>query len=178
MEESKVIELPIKRLKCHERNPRKIDREAMEKLCESMKRDPEFLERRPILCYPHENKIDYVVYAGNQRLRAAKKLGWELISCIVDEFCHPDIIKRRIILDNKTSGDWDYDILSADYDVDELFEMGFTEKELFDEDSNKEAKPPELKATIKFSDADEMDEIGPKLEDFCEVHRLKLSLGK
>lgn len=174
-----LVYLPIKRLKNHERNPRKITAEAMEKLCVNMKLDPDFLERRPVLCYLDEKGKDYIVYAGNQRLRAAKKLGWSEIACIVDEYPDLGTIKRRIIIDNKSSGDWDYDILSADYEVEELFDLGFNEKDLFGKEEEKEKTiPVKLKATVTFDDADQMDDLTPKLEDFCETHGLKLTIGK
>lgn len=173
-----LVYLPIKRLKNYDRNPRKITQESMEVLCQNMTSDPEFMERRPLLCYKHENEKDYVVYAGNQRLRGAKKLGWSEIACIVDEYPDKDLIRKRIVLDNKSAGEWDYDILSADYDAEELFSLGFTEKDLFGKEEKEKTIPVKLKATITFSDEDEMSENCPKLEDFCETLGLKLTIGK
>ncbi len=171
--------IPVKRLKNYLRNPRKITTEAMATLCTNMSLDPEFMERRPLLCYLDEDKKNYVVYAGNQRLRAAKKLNWEEVACIVDEYPNHDLIKKRIVLDNKAAGEWDYDILSADYDAEELFSMGFTEEDLFGkEEKEKEIVPVKLKATINFDDQDQMDALTPLVEDFCEKHHLKVSLGK
>lgn len=94
-----------------------------------MLKDPEFLSRRPILVTQDENGVK-TVYAGNQRLRAAKKLGWKEIPCIVDICLSEEEIKRRIVLDNLHHGEFDYDILAADYEPLDLLELGFTESQL------------------------------------------------
>ena len=64
--------IEIKKLKLLERNPRSITKAQLEKCKDSLMRDPDFLDQRPILV----NVIDgvYHVYAGNMRVRAAKKL--------------------------------------------------------------------------------------------------------
>jgi len=170
--------LPIKKLKGYHRNPRKITAESMARLCENLAADPKLMERRPLLCYIDEEG-SYIVYAGNQRLRAAAKLGWKEIACFVDDTYDYETIRKRIVLDNKAAGEWDYDILSSDYETEELFNLGFTENELFGkDDEKKEAIPPKLKATIIFEDEKQMDEFCPKLEEFCETHDLTLKLGK
>lgn len=171
--------IPLKRLKHYQRNPRKISAEAMIKLCDNMTRDPEFMERRPVLCYLDEDKINYVVYAGNQRVRAAKKLNWDEIACIVDEYPDAEVIRKRIIIDNRSAGEWDYDILSADYDAQELFDLGFDESDLFGKDKEeKSTTPPKLKMSITFSDQEEMDKYSYIIEELCEKHNLKYSIGK
>jgi ParB-like chromosome segregation protein Spo0J len=120
--------IPIQNLSLLERNPRKINKVQFDKLCKSLKEDPGFLERRPCLV----NKVgdDLIVYAGNQRVRAAQKLGWHQVPCIIDENLSSPIINSRVVKDNKTYGDFDYDILSSDWEIDELIDAGFTEVEL------------------------------------------------
>ncbi len=77
---------PIKHLTLLEGNPRKITSEQMKKLCKSIEQDPQFLWNRPVLVnktciwpalIPGSNEVlkridTYTVYAGNQRVRAAK----------------------------------------------------------------------------------------------------------
>ena len=55
MKEIKYID--IKSLKLLERNPRKITKDAMTKLCESLIKDPNFLESRPVLVYEVEDLL-------------------------------------------------------------------------------------------------------------------------
>lgn len=123
-----IKQVPIKELTLLERNPRKITKQAMEKLCESLKSDPEFLQKRPILINAIDGRME--VYAGNQRVRAAKKLGWKEVPCIVDENLDAETLKSRVIKDNLSSGSWDWDHLSSDYEIKDLLEWGFTEDQL------------------------------------------------
>lgn len=136
-----IKQIPIKDLTLLERNPRKITKQAMDKLCESLKSDPEFLQKRPILVNAIDGRLE--VYAGNQRVRAAKKLGWKEVPCIVDENLDAETLKSRVIKDNLSSGDWDYDILANEYEIGDLLEWGF-EPEDFDVDIETiEGKEPE-----------------------------------
>jgi hypothetical protein len=109
-------------------NPRKITKNQFEKLCKSIKEDPDFLNKRPVLV----NLVNglHTVYAGSQRVRAAKKLGFKTIPCIVDFSLDGAIIKKRSIQDNVHHGEFDWDLLSALCDPAELLELGMTENDL------------------------------------------------
>lgn len=120
--------LPIKLLVLSEINPRTITKEEMEQLCKNLKEDTSFLLQRPVLV----NLVDgvYHVYAGTQRVRAAKQLGWKEIYCSISENLEPELIKRRILLDNRHNGEWDWDMLANNWDEIELLEVGFDVHEL------------------------------------------------
>ncbi len=118
----------IKKLKLLEKNPRKITKEQMEKLCKSLTDDKEFFDLRPCLVNGRDGILE--VYAGNQRVRAAKKLGWSEVPCIIEENIPVDIVTERIIKDNKTYGEFDFDILANEFDVDVLLAAGFSAKDL------------------------------------------------
>lgn len=124
-----IERIPIEDLNLLEDNPRLITKEQFDKLVKSLKEDPGFLDCRPVLV----NRIggDLIVYAGNQRVRAASKLKWKNIPCIVEENLSPSLMERRCILDNKSYGTWDMDLLmSGLYDDDLLIDCGFTLDEL------------------------------------------------
>lgn len=140
-----IIEMiPISKLKLLENNPRHISKEQMAKLIKSIQDDPKFLECRPVLVnktcdYPmleagetvEFKRIDtYTVYAGNQRVRAAKKLKMKEIPCIVECDLDEEILKSRSIKDNKTFGGFDFDTLANEWDIDLLLDCGFTADEL------------------------------------------------
>jgi len=135
-----IEEIQISNLKLLERNPRTITREKMHGLCKSLESDKAFLWKRPILV----NEIDGVlqVYCGNQRVRAAKKLGWKFIPCDVDQNLDQKTMKARILKDNKTFGEFDFDILAADYEMEELYDCGFDAKD-FDLDGSLEIEGSE-----------------------------------
>ena len=115
-------------LKLHKRNPRQISNPAMDKLKDSIERDPEFMKLRPIVV--DENNT---VLGGNQRLRAIRELGYKDIP---DEWVKPATgmdakkLRRFMLIDNLPLGEWDIDILSADFELPELEELGFTLDEL------------------------------------------------
>ncbi len=124
-----IIEsIPIKSLKLLEKNPRRITKEQMQKLCKSITDDPEFLFSRPVLVNRVANIM--TVYAGNQRVRAAKSLKMKEIPCIIEDDLDEELISRRVILDNKTFGEFDYDMLANSYNIDVLLDLGFTPLEL------------------------------------------------
>lgn len=126
-----ILKLKISDLKLLENNPRTIGKDKFEKLCKDMLKDPDFLERRPVLI--DKVNSDLIVYAGNQRVRAAKKLGWKEIPCIVDENLSETVKKKRIIADNLHAGEWDYDILANEWELSTLLEAGFDAENLIGE---------------------------------------------
>lgn len=106
-------------LKNHDRNPRRIDEQDFEILKTSIKDNPAYFEVRPILCTP-----DYVVFAGNMRLRAAKALGLKEVPVAVMDI--PEDKQRELMVrDNVSNGVWDADILGADYEIAELKGWGY-----------------------------------------------------
>lgn len=119
----------IKDLKLLERNPRKIDKPQFEKLVKSLQEDKDFFDCRPCLVNIEEDGTKRV-YAGNQRVQAAKKLKWKQVPCIVDNGLDENIIKSRILKDNLHYGIFDDDILMADYDISTLVDAGFTPEQL------------------------------------------------
>ena len=83
---------------------------------------------RPCLVNSIDGKL--IIYAGNQRARAAKKIGFKEVPCIVVENLDEETMKKRVVLDNLHHGEFDYDILACDYEIEDLVEMGMSEKEL------------------------------------------------
>jgi len=158
--------IPIKSLKLLENNPRRITKDQMDKLCNSIKNDPEFLNCRPVLvnCTTVDDGKEIMhVYAGNQRVRAAKKLGMKEIPCIVDYELDEETVKRRIIQDNKTYGEFDWDILANEWNIDTLLDCGFTADELV--------------GTVQDIDIDGNNEEQEE-QKMCETCGRKLKKGK
>lgn len=125
-----IRQIPVSKLKPLDKNPRKIDKQQFEKLVKNLEEDPEFFTRRPILCRLTPSDEHYIVYAGNQRLQAAKRLKWKTVPCIVDDCITDEQMRRWTVLDNLHHGEFDWDILANIYDPAELLDMGFTETQL------------------------------------------------
>src|ERR1051326_318640 len=92
--------IKIKDLSLLENNPRRISAQQLNKLCTSLEADKEFFEMRPCLVNRKDGKL--VVYAGNQRVRAAKKLKWKEVPCLIEDDLDEQTMNSRIINDNKS----------------------------------------------------------------------------
>lgn len=101
-------------------NPRYISDEKFERLKNSLVNSGEFLDARPLIVYPYENK--YVVIAGNMRLKAAQELGFIDIPCYVLPKNTPkEKLREYTIKDNIAYGATDWDVLK-DWEEEELRE--------------------------------------------------------
>lgn len=119
------LELNEGQLKGLGKNPRYIKEGEFEKLKKSISDSPEFLEARPLLAYPLDNG-NYIVIAGNMRLRAARELDFKEIPCyIFDKKTPIKKLKEYTIKDNVEFGSTDWDELAnGDWEVEELQDWG------------------------------------------------------
>lgn len=140
-------------------NPRTIDPARLSKLVESLKEFPEMLETRPIVV----NK-DHIILGGNMRHRAAIEAGIEEIPVIVTEDWSDAQEREFIIKDNIGYGDWDWDLIQADWDEGELEGWGVTVPNikgdtdldgLFDEPDDDDKDDGDEKFTITLEYAEE-----------------------
>lgn len=120
-ESKKKVEHPveyikIKDLKLLEDNPRTISKKAFDRLKGKIERNPDFFEGRP--CLLSNRTGEWVVFAGNQRLKAAEALGWKEVPCAKYAGLDEEREKELTIIDNVQEGDWDYDILANKFDID------------------------------------------------------------
>ena len=128
---------PLASIKPNARNPRTISKDAFAKLCESIKRDPEFMRLRPIV-------IDDagMILGGNMRYQACKQLGIDPLPVgwvVVASDLTAEQRKRFVLVDNAPegmAGEWDQDILGAEFDIGELKELGFDMRDLEVPESN------------------------------------------
>jgi hypothetical protein len=113
-------------LRLNEKNPRRIAESAMETLMDSIKRDPQFMELRPIVI-----DEDRIIIGGNQRYVACTRLGYTAVPgswVRVAAGLTPEQRARFVIVDNAPegmSGYWDMETLQIEYDMPALQEMGF-----------------------------------------------------
>lgn len=142
--------IDINLLKNSEINPRKIDDKQFKILCESLQKNPDYFEARPILA----NK-DMVVFAGNMRLRAARHIGMTKVPAVIMDISE-ERQKEIMIRDNRQNGVWDNDMLANHFDISQLKEYGFSESEfgIFKEPRKDDDSVPTPRAetTIKRGD--------------------------
>tara|TARA_R100000995_G_C3480688_1_gene123694 strand:- start:572 stop:1081 length:510 start_codon:yes stop_codon:yes gene_type:complete len=122
----------INTIKTNPNNPRLIKGNKFKKLVKSIQEFPEMLKLRPIVV----NK-EMIVLGGNMRLKACIDAGlkevwiakaWELTESQEQEF---------IVKDNVGFGEWDWDILANEWDIEELKQWGLDVPK-FDIDENAE----------------------------------------
>lgn len=113
LEKEMRTKFDITKLKPLHNNPRSISKENFERLKRDILDDPEFLEKRPLLV----NKVgdEYIVYAGNMRLKACIDLGWKEVPVDIDEDLDLNIMRKRALRDNVEYGETDYDILANEW---------------------------------------------------------------
>jgi hypothetical protein len=122
----KITERKINELIPAEYNPRQLSNEQAEQLKASLQR---FGAVDPAIINTHPERKNIIV-GGHQRLKTAQSLGWETFPCVEVELDRDKERELNIRL-NKNTGGWDWESLSTYFEVEELTEWGFTDKELF-----------------------------------------------
>ena len=103
-------------------NPRYLTDKEYKSLKKSIKENPELLTYRELLVYPYEDR--YVIIGGNSRYRALYDLGYTEAPCkIISAGTAKEVIKKYILLDNKSSGEWELSLLAdgwAQLEIDDI----------------------------------------------------------
>ena len=145
------------KLKFNPNNPRKCSKDKLEKLMRSIESFPEMMKLRPIVYDPET----MYVLGGNQRLAAIRKLGMKEIPdewAIAATDLTPEQQKEFVLRDNVQLGEWDFEMLSAEFGEFDFDEIGMDMPEI-------NVKNP------SFDDSDTTDEdventdISPKTND-------------
>ena len=100
-------------------NPRFIKDYKFKKLVRSIKDFPEMLKLRPIVV-----DSNMVVLGGNMRLKACKEAGLKEVYIIKADELTEQQKREFIIKDNVGFGEWDWDILSNEWNNQQLEDWG------------------------------------------------------
>lgn len=114
-----IIKAKTSTLKLNPNNPRIIKDEKFKRLVRSIIDFPEMLEKRPIVV----NK-DFIVLGGNMRLKACIEAGMKEVPVIKASSLTPEQQREFTIKDNVGFGEWDWDTLANEWNVEELTEWG------------------------------------------------------
>jgi len=113
--------ISINQIKSNPNNPRVIKDDKFKKLVESIKSFPQMLKIRPIVV-----NDDMIVLGGNMRLKACKEAGLKEVPIIRASELTPEQQREFIIKDNVGFGEWDWAMLSSEWDYHELDTWGLT----------------------------------------------------
>jgi site-specific DNA-methyltransferase (adenine-specific) len=114
-----IEKVNIKDIKSNDNNPRFIRDTKFNKLKESITQFPEMLKLRPIIV----NK-DGVILGGNMRYKASLDIGLKEVYILRAEQLTPEQEQEFIVKDNIGFGEWDWDILANEWDIDKLDDWG------------------------------------------------------
>jgi DNA modification methylase len=148
----------ISKVKPNKDNPRIIKDYKFDKLVNSIKEFPDMLEKRPIVV-----DEDMIVLGGNMRLKACIAAGLNEVWIDTAEGWTEEQKKEFIVKDNLGFGEWDWDILANEWDIQKLDDWGMDLPPMFD-DPEPEAveddytEPDNIKVDVVLGDLIEIGE--------------------
>ena len=151
----KIVNKHIDDLIFAEYNPRQLTQEQFKHLKDSIHR---FGLVDPIIINKNKDRKNIII-GGHQRTKVAKAMGIKEVPCLELDLSY-DKEKELNIRLNKNTGDWDYDLLANNFDIDELHDWGFDDSELkidlFDEEKegliDDDEIPEEVEPICKLGD--------------------------
>jgi site-specific DNA-methyltransferase (adenine-specific) len=143
-----IEKIAISKIKLNPNNPRLIKDDKFAKLVQSIKDFPEMLNIRPIVV-----NDDMIILGGNMRFKACKEAGLKEVSIIKASGLSEEKQREFLIKDNVSGGEWDWDLLANEWEVEQLDAWGldipdFAVKELEAEEDEFDTTPPEVSITV------------------------------
>jgi hypothetical protein len=117
------MNVAINKIKPNPKNPRIIKDDKFNKLVKSIQEFPQMLEKRPLVCFTDTDGM-FVVLGGNMRLKAAKEVGLKELPILLADDWTEEQKQEFLIKDNVGFGEWNWEELHADWDVELLDEWG------------------------------------------------------
>tara|TARA_Y100001938_G_scaffold47854_1_gene66668 strand:- start:37 stop:525 length:489 start_codon:yes stop_codon:yes gene_type:complete len=152
-----IEKIEISKLKPARYNPRQISTKQYNDLKKSIER---FGLVDPIIV----NK-DFTIIGGHQRYKICKELKHKEIDCVVLDLTKEQERELNVRL-NKNTGEFDFDILSTEFDIDELVDWGFKHIDLgLNIDKIDEDKEDIATITIKEEDLIKAQQLYNELKE-------------
>lgn len=159
----------ISDLIAHDKNPRFLSKEDAAHLRSS-------ISKFGLIDLPIITKDNRVI-GGHQRLNILKEMKIETVNCWVpdfDDLTEQDIDELNIRL-NKNQGEWDWDILANEWDVNDLVDWGFKGEDFEEAKPEKKKKPS---VSYEFSQKEDLQHFMSQVEaignDRIEKTKVKL----
>jgi hypothetical protein len=143
--------VPISQVIPNPTNPRIIKDDKFKKLVKSIQEFPEMLELRPIVV-----DSNMVVLGGNMRMKACIAAGLKEVPIIVADNLTEQQQAEFIIKDNVGFGEWDWDLLANQWDVEALedwgLELPFDNTPVLEAEEDDYEAPSEIQTDIVLGD--------------------------
>jgi DNA modification methylase len=144
-------------LRLNKDNPRVIKDDKFKKLVKSIQDFPQMLEIRPIVV-----NDEMVVLGGNMRLKACIEAGLTEVPIIKASSLTPEQQKEFIIKDNVGFGEWEWDVLTNEWDVEKLTDWGLDipdyEPKVLEAEEDEFEVPEKVETDIVLGDLFEIGE--------------------
>lgn len=142
----------ITEVKPNPKNPRVIRDNKFQKLVKSIEEFPDMLNKRPLIVF---TDVDgkYCVLGGNMRLKALNELKYKEVPIMLADEWTEEQKAEFLIKDNVGFGEWDWDQLANEWDVEKLDDWGLY--------------VPELAEDVDYSILDEED-LDDQLNDMAD----------
>lgn len=129
MNKEQIVYKKVSELKLNPNNPRKND-DAVDVIAKSIEK---YGFKNPLII--DENNV---VWCGNTRLKASKKLKLKEVPCIIASDLTEEQIRELALIDNKSGevADWDYDLLKEELSVLDLSDFDLSWGIIDEEDVN------------------------------------------
>ena len=151
----------ITEIKPNPANPRIIKDDRFKLLVKSLSDFPDMLNKRPLVCVTDTDGLIFPL-GGNMRLKAAQELKMPTLPVEMADDWTEEQRREFIIKDNVGYGEWNWDELQADWDVEKLEDWGLNipnqfkvEPEATDDDYE---IPDEIETDIVLGDLFEIGE--------------------
>jgi hypothetical protein len=153
----------ITEVKPNPKNPRVIRDNKFQKLVKSIEEFPDMLNKRPLIVF---TDVDgkYCVLGGNMRLKALNELKYKEVPVMLADEWTEEQKTEFLIKDNVGFGEWDWDSLANEWDVEKLGEWGldtpyFSGEEInlddfFEENNEPNDKEEKFTITLEYSEED------------------------
>ena len=145
------MKVDIKKVIPNPSNPRIIKDDKFKKLVKSIKEFPQMLELRPIVV-----DSNMVVLGGNMRLKACIAAGLQEVEILIADQLTEEQKAEFIIKDNVGFGEWDWDLLANEWDVEALTDWGlelpFDTTPVLEAEEDDYEMPSEIQTNIVLGD--------------------------
>ena len=144
-----MIKVKISEVKANPKNPRVIKDDKFKKLVKSIQEFPDMLNKRPLVVFTDADG-KYVVLGGNMRLKACNELKLTEIPIILADEWTEEQKNEFLIKDNVGFGEWDWDDLANEWDVEKLDDWGL-DVPIFDTNINDIEEVEEFNEAVNFT---------------------------
>lgn len=160
----------ISEIKLNPNNPRLIKDDKFKKLVKSIQDFPEMLEIRPIVV-----NSDMIILGGNMRFKACKEAGLKEVPIIIADNLTEEQQREFLIKDNTSGGEWDFEMLANEWDVEQLEDWGldFPDFEINEETKLNESDLFDIEIPFYIP-----SEIKPQINELAEISKTNFLIQK